>query len=125
MPNFDGTIDNRWRPDLESSQRRVREQEQDDQEPAIYSRELSFVPARRPNFEPHDAQTTALRRMEELERQPHGQEVHALLEKWHWIDRMNTAEEKQRFLEPIIETVRRDPQAAEHKLISSCLRSSP
>ena len=27
MPNFDGTIDNRWRPDLESSQRRVREEE--------------------------------------------------------------------------------------------------
>ena len=27
MPNFDGTIDNRWRPDFESSQRRVREEE--------------------------------------------------------------------------------------------------
>ncbi len=126
MPNFDGTIDNRWRPDLESSQRRVREEERDDQEPVVYSRELSFVPARRRNFEPHDAQTTALiRRMEELERLSHGPEVHALLEKWHWIDRMNTAEEKQRFLEPIIETVRRDPEANEYQLIFLMLAFEP
>ena len=57
MPNFDGTIDNRWRPDLESSQRRVREEEQAE---VVHSRELSFVPARRESFEAYDAQTAAL-----------------------------------------------------------------
>jgi hypothetical protein len=30
--------------------------------PVIQSRELSFVPARRKQFEPHDAQTSALMR---------------------------------------------------------------
>jgi hypothetical protein len=48
-PNFDGAIDNRWRPDLESSQRRVREEERDE---VLYSRELSFVPARRKRTSP-------------------------------------------------------------------------
>jgi hypothetical protein len=42
MPNFDGTTDNRWRPDHESSQRRIREEEQDHQKPAVYSRELWY-----------------------------------------------------------------------------------
>jgi hypothetical protein len=57
MPNFDGTVDNRWRPDLESSQRRVREEQQP--EAVVQSRELSFVPSRRKVFEPHDAQTAS------------------------------------------------------------------
>jgi hypothetical protein len=43
MTNFDGTVDNRWRPDLESSQRRVQEEESDE---AVQSRELSLVPPR-------------------------------------------------------------------------------
>jgi hypothetical protein len=44
---FDNTIDNRWRPDLDSSQRRVREEEEEAAlEPAevVQSRELAFVP---------------------------------------------------------------------------------
>jgi hypothetical protein len=47
MPNFDRTVDNRWRPDLVSSQRRVREEEFEDALPdeleprVIYSRQLS------------------------------------------------------------------------------------
>ena len=45
MGNFDNTIDNRWRPDFESSRRRVHEEERD--EVVQFSRELSFVPARR------------------------------------------------------------------------------
>lgn len=84
MPNFDRTVDNRWRPDLVSSQRRVREEEFEDALPdeleprVIYSRELSFVPARRRVFEPHDAQTVALiRQLAELERLPHGERVGA------------------------------------------------
>ncbi len=58
---FDNTIDSRWRPDLESSRRRVAEELVDeDGPPARYSRELSFVPARRPEFAARDAQTRAL-----------------------------------------------------------------
>jgi hypothetical protein len=41
----------------------------------------------------------------------------ALLDKWQWVDRMNTAEQKQRFLEPMIEAVRRDPATNEHLLV--------
>ena len=115
MPNFDGTIDNRWRPDLESSRRRVREEERGD---VVYSRELSFVPARPKRFEAHDPQTTALiRRVIELERLPHGERVGGLLEEWQYIDKMKDAGEKQRFLEPKINAVRRDPVANEHLII--------
>jgi hypothetical protein len=63
----------------------------------IYSRELSFVPARRRVFEPHDAQTVALiRQLAELERLPHGEHVGKLLEHWKWLDAMKAPEEKQR-----------------------------
>jgi RNA polymerase sigma factor (sigma-70 family) len=120
---FDRTIDNRWRPDLESSQRRVREEERAD---VHYSRELSFVPARRKAFEPYDAQTAALmRRQAELERLPHGERVAELVEKWRWIDRMKTPEEKQRFLEPKIEAVRRNPEENEDLVIFLMLAFEP
>ena len=77
MPNFDGTVDNRWRPDFESSQRRVREEEQAG---VVASRELSFVPARRRAFEPHDARTAALiRRSIELDRRVAAGNVHCPL----------------------------------------------
>jgi hypothetical protein len=123
MPNFDGTTDNRWRPDLESSQRRVREEQQAE---VVHSRELSFVPARRKSFEAHDAQTAALiRRVVELERLPHGEQVGRLLEEWRWIDKMQDACEKQRFLEPKIEAVRRDPQANEYLVIFLMLAFEP
>jgi hypothetical protein len=92
MANGDRIVDNRWRPDLISSQRRVREEEfeeslPDGQQPeVIFSRELSFVPARRRVFEAHDAQTRALiRRLAELERLPHGEPVGKLLEHWKWL----------------------------------------
>src|SRR5271167_1592724 len=112
MANFERVVDNRWRPDLLSSQRRVREEEFEDALPdeaepkVIYSRELSFVPARRKAFEPHDAQTVALiRRLAELERLPHGEPVSKLLEHWRYLDAMKSPEEKQRWLEPLIATV--------------------
>lgn len=120
---FDRTIDNRWRPDLESSQRRVREEERED---VRYSRELSFVPARRKAFEAYGPQTAALmRRQAELERLPHGHRVSQLVEEWHVTDRMKTPEEKQRFLEPLIEAVRRDPEANEHLVIFLMLAFEP
>jgi DNA-directed RNA polymerase specialized sigma24 family protein len=123
MPNFDGTIDNRWRPDLESSQRRVREEEQAE---VVHSRELSFVPARRKSFDAHDAQTAALiRRVVDLERLPHGEHVGRLLEEWRWIDKMKGGAEKQSFLEPKIDAVRRDPQANEHLVIFLMLVFEP
>ena len=50
---FDNTVDNRWRPDLEASRRRVREEEAEER--VMVSAELSFVPARRSEREDHDA----------------------------------------------------------------------
>ncbi len=118
MPNFDGTIDNRWRPDLESSRRRVREELEDEQVIAIPSRELSFVPARRKAPEPHNAETRALvREYKELVSVRHGSEVMQMLEKWRWIDGMQGPAEKQRFIEPIIEAVCRDPAKNEAHLV--------
>jgi DNA-directed RNA polymerase specialized sigma24 family protein len=122
-PNFDGTIDNRWRPDLESSQRRVREEERDE---VLYSRELSFVPARRKAPEPYGAQTAALiRRHQQLERLSHGERVGPMLEEWGMIDRIKTPEEKQRFLERAIEAVRRQPDENEHLVIFLMLAFEP
>jgi RNA polymerase sigma factor (sigma-70 family) len=116
MANFERIVDNRYRPDFESSRRRVRQEEK---EPFVFSRELSFVPSREhKKFEPHDAQTRALiRRNDELSRLPHGERVSTLLEKWAWMDRMQGPEEKQRFLEDLIETCRRDPDANEGILV--------
>ena len=112
---FDNTVDNRWRPDFEASRRRVHEEEAEER--VSPSRELSFVPARRPAPEHHDAQTRALieqhARMEKL---PHGSTVASRLEEWQWMDRMKGAEEKQAYLEPLIEAVRRDPVGHEDLL---------
>ena len=132
MANGDRIVDNRWRPDLVSSQRRVREEEFEaslpgEQQPkAILSRELSFVPARRKVFEAHDAQTLALiRRLAELERLPHREPVGKLLEHWKWLEAMKGAAEKQRWLEPLIAAVRRDPEANEHLVIFLMLVFEP
>jgi hypothetical protein len=119
VTKFDGTVDNRWRPDLASSQRRVREEEEEDVQ-VVYSRELSFVPARRVALEAHDAQTTALiRRALELERLPHGSEISDFFSRWTWLDRMQGPQEKQAYLEKHIAAVRRDPTRNEHRLIIS------
>lgn len=122
---FDNTIDNRWRPDFEASQRRVREEEEAD-ERVIYSRELSFVPARRPSHEDHDAQTRALiaqyARMEKL---PHGSTVASRLDDWRWMDRMKGPEEKQTYLEPLIAAVRRDSVEHEDLLVFLLIALEP
>ena len=119
---FDNTIDNRWRPDLDSSQRRVREEEEEAAlEPAevVQSRELAFVPNnRRKAFEPYDAQTRALiAQQDRLNRLPHGTSLIERLSHWHYMDKMRGPEEKQRYVEPLIEVVRRDPVQNEHLLV--------
>ena len=124
MPNFDGTIDNRWRPDFESSQRRVREEETGS---VIPSRELALIPpSHKKTFEAHDRQTAALiRRMAALERLPHGGEVTRLLGEWDWLEKMMGYEEKQRFLEPLIIAAQRQPEENEHLLIFLMLVFEP
>jgi DNA-directed RNA polymerase specialized sigma24 family protein len=121
---FDNTVDNRWRPDFEASRRRVHEEEAEER--VVYSRELSLVPARRPAPEHHDAQTRALieqhARMEKL---PHGSTVASRLEAWQWMDRMKSPEEKQAYLEPLIESVRRDPVAHEDLLVFLLIAFEP
>ena len=92
----------------------------------IFSRELSFVPARRKVFEAHDAQTLALiRRLAELERLPHGETVGKLLGHWKWLEAMKGPAEKQRWLEPLIATVSRNPEAHEHVVIFLMLVFEP
>lgn len=107
-----GIPDNRWRPDFESSQRRIRDELEEDT-PVRFSRELSFVPEqRRPRLDAYDAQTRALiQQRSHLERLPDGGTVLDLVEEWSLIDRMKTGDEKQRFLEAKIEKVQRDPVA--------------
>jgi hypothetical protein len=54
-----GIPDNRWRPDFESSRRRIRD-ELEEHAPVRSSRELSFVPEqRRPRLDDYDRQTRA------------------------------------------------------------------
>lgn len=113
---FDNTVDSRWRPDFESSRRRVHEEEAEER--VVYSRELSFVPARRPERAHHDAQTRALiEQYARMEKLPHGATIGARLEEWQWMDRMKGPEEKQAYLEPLIAAVRRDPVTHEDLLV--------
>lgn len=71
-------------------------------------------PAKKKEFEPHDAQTLKLiERFDELARLEHGEKVASLIEEWQWLDHMGGAAEKQKFLEPLIERARRDPEKHE------------
>lgn len=75
------------------------------------------VPYRR-SFTAHDPQTTALiRQYKDLERLPHSESIIDLLEEWRWLDSMAGPEQKQRFLEPIIAGVRREPEVNEARLV--------
>lgn len=122
MSAGDNTIDNRWRPDLGSSWRRVREEELEsgrDEHRVTSSRELSFVPDNRPRvLETGNAETRALiRRYVELETLPNGAAVLERLEEWKWPWASRSAVDKQRFLEPLIAEARRDPSANEDILL--------
>jgi RNA polymerase sigma factor (sigma-70 family) len=71
-------------------------------------------PAKKREFEPYDAQTLKLlERFDELARLEHGENVASLVEEWHWLDHMGGVAEKQKFLEPLIERVRRQPERNE------------
>lgn len=119
MPTNNGNYkDNRYCPGLESSSRRVREDEFDRTAPKpVWSNELAFVPARRKAPAPHDPQTLArIREHKQLETFPHGQKLIGLVENWNWIDRMQGTREKQEHLEKMIRAARRDRGANEHIL---------
>lgn len=124
MPNFDRTIDSRWRPDFESSQKRVRQENAEETESV---RETVLIPPDHAKaFEAHDPQTAALmRRLEALERRPHGEKVTKLIGEWDWIEKMMGYEEKQRFLEPLICAVQRRPEENEDLLIFLMLVFEP
>ena len=65
-------------------------------------------PRRKKEFEPHDDQTKVLiRTIDELYRLPESNTVVPLLEDWKWRDKMETAAEKQRYLEPMLARVSR------------------
>jgi len=125
----DNTRDDRRMPGFASSDRRVREELAGaaESERRIFSRELTFVPAQRtPRFEAHDAQTRALiaehNRLEVLR---HGALVGSRLEEWKLIDAMRCPAEKQAYLEPLIDDVRRDPVAHEDKLMFLLIALEP
>lgn len=127
MAAGDNTADNRWRPDSAASQRRVREEQADeardgvsiDALPTVYSRELSFVPNnRRHVMETGNAETRALiRRYAELDALPNGEQIRQRLDEWKWPWAQRSAADKQRFLEPLIASVRRDRTANEDALV--------
>lgn len=120
MSAGDNTRDDRWRPGFASSERRVGEELAEAiEERHVFSRELAFVPRQGgPKFEAHDPQTQALidehKRLETLK---YGPSVLGRLDEWRWMDRMRAPEEKQRFLEPLIEMVRHDPEAHQDVLV--------
>lgn len=128
MGNFDNTIDNRWRPGTNLSRRQLRADEAEARadEVSIRSRELSFVPTRHKKFDPAEAQTRVLiARHHFLESLKHGERLVPLLDHWQWMSRMSSPEDKQRYLEPMIDAVRRDPVANEDKLIFLLLVCEP
>jgi RNA polymerase sigma factor (sigma-70 family) len=128
MTKFDGTIDNSYRPDLPSSQRRVHEEEVEDAAVEVrYSRELSFVPSTyKPDTSAHDAPTRALiEEQRRLEQKLHGSQVAGLMETWKCKDAMATVEEKQHFLEGHIYAVQQDPVKNEGRLIFLMLALEP
>jgi DNA-directed RNA polymerase specialized sigma24 family protein len=121
MSAGDNTRDDRWRPGFSSSERRVREELAEAAEPErrVFSRELSFVPAQSTRrFEAHDAQTRVLiAEQKRLEGLRHGASVVRRLDEWKWMDAMSSPQEKQGYLEPLIDAVRRDPSANEDILV--------
>jgi DNA-directed RNA polymerase specialized sigma24 family protein len=95
----------------------VREEEEEAR--VVFSRELAFVPgSRRPSFDTSNAETRALiRRYDELTALPNGERVMERLEEWKWPWGGRSAADKQRFLEPLIAAVQREPVANEDMLL--------
>ncbi|MFL5897376.1 MAG: sigma-70 family RNA polymerase sigma factor [Solirubrobacterales bacterium] len=75
-------------------------------------------PRRNKEFEAHDDQTKVLiRTIDELYRLPESNTVVPLLEDWKWRDKMETAADKQRYLEPMLDRVSRAPEKHRGELI--------
>ncbi len=88
-------------------------------EGAMRSRELSFIPARRQELAKDRVDPTAalIARYKQMARLPHGETLVTRLEDWKWLDAMQGPADKQRFLEPLIAAIQRDPVQHEDKLI--------
>lgn len=80
-----------------------------------YAKAPRVAPSPRPRpkkeFEPHDDATKRLMRLyEDMYRLELSDTVVPLLEDWKWRDKMETAAEKQRYLEPLIARVKKAPE---------------
>jgi RNA polymerase sigma factor (sigma-70 family) len=79
--------------------------------PALRSASPAPVAQRKKAPGPNDAETKRLMRLyDEMYRLAHSEKVVPLLEEWKWRDKMETAAEKQHYLEPLLERVRRAPE---------------
>ena len=68
-------------------------------------------PKRKKVWEPHDDETRRMIRLyNDMYRLQHSEKVVPLLEDWKWRDKMETAAEKQRYLEPLLGRVRKAPE---------------
>lgn len=100
----------RWAPPNENSR----------PDPYVDRVDEPYIPGQRyeRKFEAHDAETRVLiEQWKTLGGLPHGASLVERLSKWSWLDRMASPEEKQRYLEPLINAVRKDPGAHEDKLV--------
>jgi DNA-directed RNA polymerase specialized sigma24 family protein len=69
-------------------------------------------------FEAHDPATRKLiEQYNTLYRLEYGEVIAPLLDRWKWMDKMESAAEKQRFLEPLLLKVKRDPDHNEATLV--------
>jgi RNA polymerase sigma factor (sigma-70 family) len=69
-------------------------------------------------FEAHDPATRKLiEQYSALYRLQHGEVIAPLLDSWKWMDKMASVAEKQRFLEPLLLKVKREPERSEATLV--------
>lgn len=95
-----------------------------DDDPYLDNRRDWLPYARR--VEAHDAQTRVLIRERcEMERLQHSDSIVELLDRWHHLEQLDDPAAKQRFLEPVIWAVQRDPNKAEAKLVFLLIACAP
>ncbi|HEX6457275.1 MAG TPA: sigma factor-like helix-turn-helix DNA-binding protein [Thermoleophilaceae bacterium] len=106
----------KWSADWDERVARRRWEQSSD--PYLNDRQDDRVPYRTPAFEPHDAATKVLiREYTDMARLPYGELIVELLDEWRWLDAMAPPEQKQRFLEPLIAAIRKDPHSHTAKLV--------
>lgn len=75
-------------------------------------------PHRKKAWEPHDDETKRLMRLyDDMYQLQASEKVVPLLEDWKWRDKMETAAEKQRYLEPMLARVRKAPEKSQSEFI--------